>query len=46
MVTGDTKEEAEKFGDRCVFRYLDRIVVKGRSEPVDVYEVMGLRDRS
>lgn len=44
MVTGDTKEEAEKYGDRCVFRYLDRIVVKGRTEPVDVYEIMGLRD--
>ncbi|WP_445665352.1 CHASE2 domain-containing protein [Fodinibius sp. AD559] len=45
MVTKNTKEEAEKYGDRCVFRYLDRIVVKGRTEPVDVYEVMGLRDK-
>lgn len=44
MVTGATKEEAEQYGDRCVFRYLDRIVVKGRSKPVDVYEIMGLRD--
>jgi adenylate cyclase len=44
MVTGDTKAEAEEFGDRCVFRYLDRIVVKGKTEPVDVYEIMGLRD--
>lgn len=44
MVTGDTKAEAEQYGDRCVFRYLDRIVVKGRSQPVDVYEIMGLRD--
>jgi len=44
MVTGDTKEEAQKHGDRCVFRYLDRIVVKGKTEPVDVYEIMGLRD--
>lgn len=44
MVTGDTKREAEQFGDRCVFRFLDRIVVKGRTEPVDVYEIMGLRD--
>jgi adenylate cyclase len=44
MVTRDTKEEAEQFGNRCVFRYLDRIVVKGRTEPVDVYEIMGLRD--
>ncbi len=45
MVTADTKEEAQKYGDRCVFRYLDRIVVKGRTEPVDVFEIMGLRDR-
>jgi len=44
MVTGATKEEAEQYGDRCVFRYLDRIVVKGRTKPVDVYEIMGLRD--
>lgn len=44
MVTEDTKKEAEKFGDRCVFRYLDRIVVKGRTTPVDVYEIMGLKE--
>jgi len=45
MVTSNTKKEAEQYGDRCVFRYLDRIVVKGRTEPVDVYEIMGLRDQ-
>lgn len=44
MVTGDTKKEAEQVGDDCVFRFLDRIVVKGKTEPVDVYEIMGLRD--
>jgi adenylate cyclase len=44
MVTADTKNEAENYGDECVFRYLDRIVVKGRTQPVDVYEIMGLRD--
>jgi len=44
MVTGETRREAEKHGDRCVFRYLDRIVVKGRTHPVDVYEVVGLTD--
>lgn len=44
MVTGSTKREAKQYGDRCVFRYLDRIIVKGRSEPVDVYEIMGFRD--
>jgi adenylate cyclase len=44
MVTKDTMREAEQYGDRCVFRYLDRIVVKGKTEPVDVYEIMGLRE--
>ncbi len=44
MVTEDTKVAAEKAGgDLCAFRYLDRIVVKGRAKPVAVYEVMGLR---
>jgi adenylate cyclase len=43
-LTGQTKEEAEKEGTHCVFRYLDRIVVKGRTQPVDVYEIMGLED--
>lgn len=45
MVTANTKKEAEQYGDRCVFRYLDRIVVKGKTQPVDVYEIMGLRDQ-
>lgn len=44
MITENTKQEAEKYGDDCVFRYLDRIVVKGRTQPVDVYEIMGLRN--
>lgn len=43
MVTEETKREAEKHGDRCVFRYLDRIVVVGRTKPVNVYEIVGLR---
>ncbi|WP_138431311.1 CHASE2 domain-containing protein [Fodinibius saliphilus] len=44
MVTANTKREAEAHGNRCVFRYLDRIVVKGKTEPVEVYEIMGLRE--
>ncbi|MAL18399.1 MAG: hypothetical protein CL670_02990 [Balneola sp.] len=44
MVTESTKNEAEKFGDDCVFRLLDHIVVKGRTKPVKVYEIAGLRD--
>lgn len=44
MVTEETKKEAEKYGDRCVFRYLDRIVVVGRTQPVNVYEITGLKE--
>lgn len=43
MVTGETKCEAEKFGNDCVFRYLDKIIVKGRTQPAVMYEIMGLR---
>lgn len=44
MVTESTKRECEKHGgDKIVFRYLDRIVVKGRSQPVPVSEVVGFR---
>ena len=46
MVTEDTKVEAEKFGNDCVFRFLDKIIVKGRSKPVSMYEIMGLRDEA
>jgi adenylate cyclase len=44
MVTETTKQEAEKFGDDCVFRLLDNIVVKGRTKPVKVYEIIGLKE--
>lgn len=44
MITEATKVECEKHGgDKIVFRFLDRIVVKGRSLPVPVYEVVGFR---
>lgn len=43
MITEATKLECEKHGgDKIVFRFLDKIVVKGRTLPVPVYEVMGL----
>ncbi|MDR9418124.1 adenylate/guanylate cyclase domain-containing protein [Gracilimonas sp.] len=44
MVTEATKQEAEKFGNDCVFRLLDNIVVKGRTQPVKVYEIADLRE--
>jgi len=43
MVTEETKVEAEKHGNDCVFRHLDKIVVMGRSKPVNVYEIVSLR---
>ncbi len=44
MVTGETKAAAEELGDDCVFRYLDKVIVKGRSQPAEMYEIMGLRN--
>lgn len=44
MVTDSTRAECEKHGgDRIVFRFLDKIVVKGRSLPVGVHEIVGFR---
>ncbi len=44
LVTEATKTAAELAGDRCLFRFLDRIVVKGRSEPVGIFEILGLKE--
>ncbi len=45
MVAEATKLSCEKHGgDRLVFRFLDKIVVKGRSIPVPIYEVVGLKE--
>lgn len=44
MITDTTRADCEKFGgDKIAFRFLDKIVVKGRSLPVGVHEVVGLR---
>ena len=34
---------AEAAGDDCVFRFLDKIIVKGRSEPAEMHEIVCLR---
>lgn len=45
MCTDATKTACERDGgDRVVFRALGRIVVKGRSSAVPVYEVVGLKE--
>ena len=45
IVTEATKLGCEKYGgDQVVFRYLDKIVVKGRTIPVPIYEIVGLKE--
>ncbi len=45
LVSESTRAAAEEHGDgQCVFRFLDRIIVKGRRQPVGIHELMGLRD--
>lgn len=45
MVTETTKQACDEHGPgRLVFRFLDRIVVKGRAAPVAVFEVVGLKE--
>jgi adenylate cyclase len=41
MITSETKNLAQGFKDDITFRFLDRIVVKGRSKPVEMFEVVG-----
>ncbi len=44
MVTDTTRAECEKHaGDKIVFRFLDKIIVKGRTHPVSVHEVVGFK---
>jgi adenylate cyclase len=41
MISGETKDAAIKHGkDDIAYRYLDRIVVKGRTQPVEMYEIV------
>lgn len=44
MVTAETHNQALQNTQRVVFRHLDRVVVKGRTHPVDMYELVGLQD--
>ena len=41
MITEETKLASEKTRDDIAFRYLDKIVVKGRSQPVAMFEPTG-----
>lgn len=42
VATDATVSAAKASGCECVFRLLDRIVVKGRTEPVEIYEIVAL----
>jgi len=44
MVTEDTRMLAQEQDTSIFFRFLDYIVVKGRSKPVRMYELMGFKD--
>jgi adenylate cyclase len=45
MCTEATVEECRRFGgDRVVFRPLLRIKVKGRAQPLPIYEIVGLKE--
>lgn len=44
MMTGETRAACEAASDACVFRYLDKIRVKGRSQPAEMYELVCLRE--
>ena len=41
MITEDTYKAAAENQDDIAYRYLDKIVVKGRTQPVEMYEVTG-----
>lgn len=44
LVTGATVASAKAHGCTCVFRALDKIVVKGRSKPVEIFELVALTE--
>jgi len=44
MVTGETRDAACAASEACVFRYLDKIRVKGRVQPAEMYELVCLRE--
>lgn len=43
MVTEESYQASKAFKDDIQFRYLDKIIVKGRSIPVAMYEVLGMK---
>lgn len=44
MITGETKALAQKHQDDIAYRFMERIVVKGRSVPAEMYELVGFKN--
>ena len=44
LVSEDTYKEVINIPNKLVFRFIDRIVVKGRQHPLGVYELMGFKE--
>ncbi|AXJ01804.1 adenylate cyclase [Cyclonatronum proteinivorum] len=45
IVTESTRDQALKAGADCSFRKLDRVTVVGRTKAVELYELVGFRDK-
>ncbi len=45
LVSEYTMDAARQHKDDLAFRYLDKIVVKGRIQPVAIYEIMGYKNQ-
>ena len=43
LISEDTYKAAVAENNEVVFRFIDRIVVKGRTQPIGIYEIVGLR---
>jgi len=43
MITGETRLAAIAEKDDIAYRYLDKIVVKGRTQPAEIFEILGFR---
>lgn len=44
LTSASTRDEASSADPSLVFRHIDRVLVPGRVKPVEVYELMGLRE--
>lgn len=44
LTSASTRDDATASDPELIFRHIDRVLVPGRAKPVDVYELMGLRE--